>query len=169
MIVELDSLETAPKEFSFEIASGDIDLGEDSARLIGHLRVSGTVAPLPKIEVVGRIEGSLELDCTRCLSPMPYPIDINFDDVFVEAAEMNASDERELDSSDMKADVLSEGKIDLKEVAREQILLSLPTQVFCSEDCKGLCDRCGANLNRGTCDCGKDDIDPRWAALKNLK
>jgi uncharacterized protein len=52
---------------------------------------------------------------------------------------------------------------------REQILLNLPEQVFCKEDCKGLCQKCGANRNLIDCKCDSDETDPRWAALKNLK
>ena len=61
------------------------------------------------------------------------------------------------------------GEIDLKEVVREQIMLALPEQVFCKDDCKGLCPKCGANGNLIDCKCADDEIDPRWAALKNLK
>ena len=54
-------------------------------------------------------------------------------------------------------------------VKRAQVLLlNLPEQVLCKEDCKGLCPECGTNLNLKDCDCGDKDIDPRWAALKNL-
>ena len=58
--------------------------------------------------------------------------------------------------------------IDLAEIAREQILLELPQQFFCKDDCRGLCEKCGRNLNLKDCDCEDDEIDPRWAALKNL-
>ena len=59
--------------------------------------------------------------------------------------------------------------LDLKEIIREQILLNLPEQVFCTPDCKGLCPKCGANRNLIDCNCNETEIDPRWAALKNLR
>jgi uncharacterized protein len=65
--------------------------------------------------------------------------------------------------------LVENGLIDTAEVVREQILLAIPDQVFCREDCKGLCPKCGANLNLIDCKCSDDDIDPRWAALRNLK
>ena len=58
---------------------------------------------------------------------------------------------------------------DSVEVVREQILLAMPEQVFCWEDCKGLCPKCGTNLNLIDCKCADDEVDPRWAALKSLK
>ncbi|MGH7783338.1 MAG: DUF177 domain-containing protein, partial [Candidatus Binatia bacterium] len=54
------------------------------------------------------------------------------------------------------------------EVVREQILLDLPDQVFCTENCRGLCPKCGANRNLIDCKCEEDNVDPRWAALNNL-
>jgi uncharacterized protein len=57
----------------------------------------------------------------------------------------------------------------LTELVREQILLAVPEQVFCREDCKGLCLKCSANRNLIDCNCEEKEIDPRWAALKNLK
>ena len=58
--------------------------------------------------------------------------------------------------------------LDMDELACSDILLGLPTKYLCSEDCKGLCPECGANLNDGDCDCEIDNVDPRLAALRDL-
>ena len=60
-------------------------------------------------------------------------------------------------------------EIDVSQEVRDLVILSLPPQIFCSPDCKGLCPRCGANLNAETCRCTKDEMDPRWEALKGLR
>jgi uncharacterized protein len=52
---------------------------------------------------------------------------------------------------------------------RDAVTLALPLRPLCREDCKGLCARCGNDLNAGPCDCGGDDIDPRWEALAALR
>lgn len=63
-----------------------------------------------------------------------------------------------------------EGKeLDLRPAVREQILLSLPSAPVCSEDCKGLCAKCGKDLNEGECGCDRTVMDPRWAALKGIQ
>ncbi|MFQ5824407.1 MAG: DUF177 domain-containing protein [bacterium] len=59
-------------------------------------------------------------------------------------------------------------EIDLTSDVRESLLLAVPMKVVCSDDCKGLCQTCGANLNEGDCQCVHEDIDPRWEALKKL-
>lgn len=60
-------------------------------------------------------------------------------------------------------------EIDLASPIREQLILALPTRALCREDCRGLCPRCGTNLNYGTCGCEKPQADPRLAVLHNLK
>ena len=59
--------------------------------------------------------------------------------------------------------------LDLRPAVREEWLLAAPAFVLCREDCKGLCPRCGADLNEGPCSCTKTEIDPRWASLAALK
>jgi uncharacterized protein len=59
--------------------------------------------------------------------------------------------------------------IDVDEIVREQILLSVPDRALCDENCRGICLMCGTNLNAGSCECKSSEVDPRWAALKNLK
>lgn len=63
--------------------------------------------------------------------------------------------------------VVENGVLDLDELAREEIQLFLPSKLLCKEDCKGLCAKCGKNLNLGNCDC-KKDVDSRMAALLQL-
>lgn len=169
MRVELSGIDEKGLAFSFEAGSGDIDLGEEPARVKGALNISGTVVPGARVEVKGRVEGLLELDCTRCLRPIESRLDLEFDDLFVDVGVLMAAPEGELAASDLATDALTGSEIDLMELAREQVLLSVPEQIFCKDDCKGLCDRCGANLNDGDCGCAEGEEDPRWSALKNLK
>ena len=63
--------------------------------------------------------------------------------------------------------LVPDGKLDLSQLALEDVFLSLPSKLLCSEDCKGICPQCGKNLNEGPCDC-KKEIDPRLAALLDL-
>ena len=58
--------------------------------------------------------------------------------------------------------------LDLSEAVRQYALLALPMKPLCQEDCAGLCPQCGANLNGGSCSCGRDCISSPWAQLKSL-
>jgi uncharacterized protein len=58
--------------------------------------------------------------------------------------------------------------LDLSEAIRQNALLAVPMKPLCREDCSGLCQQCGKDLNKGQCDCNKSEIDPRWAKLADL-
>jgi uncharacterized protein len=74
-------------------------------------------------------------------------------------------DERE----DLEYSVYDGEEIDLTPFIREQMLLALPTRPLCSDDCRGLCPRCGANRNERDCGCREDMFDPRLSVLRSLK
>jgi uncharacterized protein len=59
--------------------------------------------------------------------------------------------------------------VDVDGLAREALILALPNQVVCSEECRGLCGVCGTDLNKGPCDCKEERIDERWSKLKDLR
>lgn len=67
--------------------------------------------------------------------------------------------------------ILSPGveSIDFSQDAMDAIVLAIPSKCLCHEDCLGLCSNCGTNLNEKNCSCKRDETDPRWEALKNLK
>jgi uncharacterized protein len=79
------------------------------------------------------------------------------------------NEEKELDSDELVVAFYRGGVIDLDDLVREQIELSLPMTRLCREECKGLCPNCKANLNSGECACDNEKVDPRWAVLKDIK
>lgn len=170
MIVDLVSLEGSSHPFEFSIPAGEIDLGTENVRLLCDVHAAGTIKKhIVQTDVEGTIKADAEIDCTRCLSPVAAPLDINFDLSFVTEENFAAEKETEIDADDMTTDVFDGDKLDLKHLVREQVLLDLSTQILCKEECKGLCEKCGANRNLINCNCEETEIDPRWAALKNLK
>ena len=58
--------------------------------------------------------------------------------------------------------------LDVDKLIMDEIVVALPTKVLCKEDCKGLCSICGTNLNNHTCDCHKESLDPRMAAIQDI-
>ncbi|MFW5998331.1 MAG: YceD family protein [Halanaerobiaceae bacterium] len=98
----------------------------------------------------GKLKGKLILECSRCLEPFPYDFEIEINKE-IESKEIN----------DLQ-------RFDLDEMLKKDIFLAIPIKPLCSDNCKGLCDQCGKNLNKGKCNCEEDIIDPRLAELKNL-
>jgi uncharacterized protein len=167
MIIELESITRDARPVSAKFGPGEIDLDIEGTKITGDVEFSGETQSIDgKAHVRGKLAGAVEIECARCLEPVARPLAVEFDDAFVEAANEPAADEVEAD--DLDESIAIDGRIDLNEVVREQIILALPEQAFCREDCKGLCVKCGGNLNLINCSCTDDEIDPRWAALKNL-
>jgi len=170
MLLDLVSLGASPKPFEFKLRPGDIDLETEGINVASDVAVRGEARKnAAGIEVAGFVTGALNVDCTRCLKATETPLDVAFDVSFISQENAPEDKELQLQQADLSADVLQGDELDLSDLVREQILLSLPEQAFCREDCHGLCPVCGKDLNEGDCECENDEIDPRWAALKGLK
>jgi uncharacterized protein len=169
MIVDLTTFESGKRDFSFVLPADKLGLQGEGIVSAGDISVNGTIERAAgRTKVEGRIEGRAEVECSRCLIPVTRDIAIEFSVDFVDG-ESFASHSGELTDTELDTDVLVEHEINLADVAREQIVLDKPEQVFCRDDCRGLCQKCGANRNLVNCNCRDDEIDPRWSALKGLK
>lgn len=170
MFVDLIAIGRDPKEFSLSLEPGSFDAGSEGIGLAGPANVRVTVVNrIAETAVDGTIEARVTLECDRCLRPVERELGFRFSDVFVPPDSYTEEKETELKAADLDVAILDGDRLDLAEVVREQILLNLPEQVFCSEGCRGLCPRCGADLNDGACGCQVEETDPRWAALKGLR
>lgn len=168
MIIDLNSFEQG-RRIDETISAGEIDLDLPNARIAADVVLKGELIKSAASTVLkGRLSGALEIDCDRCLEPQQRPIDIELELEFVPDSSFGADNNLELQAEDLNIDGVSGESIDTTEIAREQILLDMPQQFFCREDCQGLCQKCGTNLNETDCGCSDTEIDPRWAALKNL-
>jgi DUF177 domain-containing protein len=170
MIVDLTENDRWPKDFEFTIDPSGIDLETEDARLTGPVAAKGSIVKHAGwYGVSGEIGADLEIECSRCLEPVKHSMSMEFDIRLLDREALSEAAEREVDPNELDTSVLVDEQVDVKEIVREQILLELPEQLFCRDDCKGLCPKCGSNRNLIDCKCDEDDIDPRWAALKSLK
>ena len=110
--------------------------------------------------MTGAIDTTIHGTCDRCANDFDREVHIPIDVVLV--TEM-ANEENE----DEWVFPLEGDSADLDEIVRTVFVLNLDSKLLCKEDCKGLCHRCGKNLNDGPCNCQKE-LDPRFAALKQL-
>ncbi len=167
MYIDLNQLSDGQKDFDETL---QIDLEDKSVRLIEAVRLAGKLRKgIAQIEVVGKISARFEIECSRCLSPVNSTLETQFKVAYIAEDNYTKEKESQLQGDDLDIAIYQNEQIDLSELAYEQILLNLPTQVFCQANCQGLCQKCGANLNEKACNCETKEIDPRWSALKNLK
>lgn len=170
MIIDLTRIEGEPLPLDVSISSDEVDLGSEYVRLTGDIAVKGEFAKhIAQTDVRGEIATKIVIECTRCLEPIAQDRIIPFDISFITPEYDTQARETELNKGEMETAVLEGEQLDLTELVREQILLNLPEQTFCRQDCKGLCSKCGQNRNLINCKCEEDEIDPRWAALKDLR
>ena len=101
---------------------------------------------------------TLDAVCDRCGKKFIQEKAVSYSCILAEELQNEDSDEIVL---------LEDGQVDAGELAREAFILGMDTKTLCSEDCKGLCPRCGADLNLGPCSC-KKEVDPRLAVLAKL-
>lgn len=108
-------------------------------------------------------------ECARCLRSIGDTLSFDFERTVV--SEDTLSREREDDDDDYSDEyvVLDDGKLDIDGQLREMLILEFPSKILCSEDCKGLCIKCGHDLNEGECGCNRAHHDPRWDILKGVK
>ena len=169
MQIEVESLERAGKEFSHIYAPGELTLEDDGVRLTDQVKLIGQASRKNgEVQLRGKISTRVEVACDRCHSEVSFPIETEFDVKYV-SAEDDSEEAAEVGEDDLNASVYEGDAIDADELVREQVLLSVPMRVLCKDECKGLCAGCGSDLNDETCTCQPEEIDPRWAALANLK
>ncbi|MEZ5344674.1 MAG: DUF177 domain-containing protein [Pyrinomonadaceae bacterium] len=170
MIVDLTKIENSQIEFELEIKPEEIDFENEFARSQKEITFSGKLDNREVWAVVeGVIRAELELACSRCLSWVTKSFEIPMESAFITAENFTEDREVELEVEGLEVTLFEGNKIDLVEVAEEQILLAIPPQILCKEDCRGLCIKCGLNKNSGGCKCDDEEIDSRWSALKKLK
>jgi uncharacterized protein len=118
-------------------------------------------AVMDGVLVTGTASAELEGECARCLDPIEDAVTVDIQELYL--YEPAAGDDEDDDVSRLEEDLL-----DLEPVLRDAVVLALPFQPLCQDDCPGLCVECGARLADDP-DHGHDEpVDPRWAALVDL-
>ncbi|HEX8457146.1 MAG TPA: DUF177 domain-containing protein [Pyrinomonadaceae bacterium] len=171
MRIEVDKLNETARPVSAVYAPGELELEDETTRLVSEAKLEGRAAKRrEQVRLQGTIDASVEVHCDRCVAPVHIPVNAEFDVTYVpEEALVTDAEATELQADDLTFATYAGDEIDLNELAREQLLLALPARHLCREDCKGLCLTCGEDLNTESCHCDAQEIDPRWAALAELK
>ncbi|MGN0106566.1 MAG: YceD family protein [Hominilimicola sp.] len=128
---------------------------DDPVRIKGHISNNGK-----SLILNAECTGHMTTQCARCMKDIDVPVKFEID-------ENLAQDDGE-SSYDDEVILFDDVKIDIDDIAANNFLMNVEGKYLCSEDCKGLCPQCGADLNEGDCGCGQDNVDPRWAALVDI-
>lgn len=162
--IPLSSVEEGVSTFHFRTVPPDLCAG-------GRVRFPQEIGVEVQVTTVGedylidiKVEGEGECVCDRCSESFLSPIGGKVQTLFTFDIEKAGNE----GSIDVKLLPLHEQMLDISQDVLDALVLAIPSKCLCREECKGLCCRCGANLNEGECSCPKDEVDPRWQALKGL-
>jgi len=122
------------------------------------------------IRIRAAYHGPFQRLCARCVEPVATQVRGEFDLIFRPQSADAEAGERAITPDETEIGYYEESGLSLEDVVREQVLLSLPSRTLCNEDCKGLCPRCGQNLNQAACNCSSqpDEASTGWNALAGL-
>ena len=147
------------KDLHLVFENEDILKDSEDIKISSPIKLLGTLSNLNAvISLDGNLTCEVNLLCSRCLEDFKYLIDIEIHEKFTSNQEVEDDD----------INFFEGDSIDLTNIIENNIVMALPVKKLCREECKGLCHKCGANLNHSECKCGNDNVDPRMAKLKEL-
>lgn len=118
-----------------------------------------------QLQIVGKTSLTLEIPCDRCLEPVAVQLKLDF----TKKVDLNHSEDDDMFSDEFDESNYIDGyTLDVDKLIYNEVLIGWPTKILCSEDCKGICNVCGQNLNLGTCDCEDTSLDPRMSVIRDL-
>jgi uncharacterized protein len=160
---DIRALDSKAAQVEGHLAADDPVWQEGDPKPSGPVKVSGRLssAGAGRYYLSGRFEGRTDTSCRRCLTELTAPVQGEMHLIFAD------SDDEEAEDPDVYPVDPRAAELDLRPAIREQWLLAAPAYPLCRDDCKGLCPRCGADLNQGACGC-PPTADVRWDALRKI-
>ncbi len=147
-----------------------LPLDGDEVAKVGRAHLTGDLSREAEgIAFTGDIETATTLTCSRCLESFELPLELHFSLLYTTSPEGLGKKESRVDEESVTRTHYDGVRVDLGALLAEQIYLGLPLKPLCRNECRGLCPRCGANLNQGDCGCREERADdPRLRILKTL-
>jgi uncharacterized protein len=173
-VINFDDVdENGPQSYhaTFEIPPAELERYEVAG--LGPVTIDahaeqGDAAGTYKVD--GTVQFTADFQCARCLEPYPFANTSAFHLTFAPRPEISEENEEiEVAPDELDVEFYSERSVPLKQLAAEQIQLSIPMKPLCDESCLGLCPQCGANRNRESCSCQSSVVDERWGALEDIR
>ncbi|GFO70540.1 hypothetical protein GMLC_41190 [Geomonas limicola] len=120
------------------------------------------------VRATGKVTTAAKLSCSRCLAEYEKPVSSNFTIFYTQTSGDQLDEEVELSDEDLISVSYQGDEIEVDFEIAEQVMMEIPFKPLCSEDCKGLCTECGADLNQGDCGCDRGTVSLKMSALKKL-
>jgi uncharacterized protein len=173
MFLSVKEMERRKIRFDETFQPGQIDFTGEDLEQGSPLCAAGSAEVLTHSDGEVRIQGKYTVEmraqCDRCLGGARFPLDAGFDLFYQPMSSIAREEEVQIGPGEAEIGFYEGGGMELEGILREQVLLALPMQRVCREDCKGICPVCGRNRNETACDCRIESADDRWGALRNVE
>lgn len=150
------------KTISLEMTEFQSRMGTYPITQKSPVQITMTNLGVGKALVEGTVEINLAMTCDRCLTDVPVKLELEF------SRDVASQDTLDSAEDDENQDILEGSQLNVETLINNEILINLPDKVLCHEECKGICKKCGQNLNEGECGCDDFVPDPRMAAIKDI-
>ena len=167
-----------------DVTAEELGLTEEDAVVRGPLAVSLDLTNVEGlVAVTGVLEGTIVRECVRCLKAYEDPLAFSVRAAFIPEPKPAPRHPKRVDPRKARAEVVEAeqeeepddqyhyqgNQLELAPMLREHVILSMPMQPLCSDDCLGLCARCGKNLNEGPCQCAAEPPIPTFRVVQAMK
>ncbi len=164
MKLNLEKLESGSEKFVLPVKKDEIDPAIARLEADGTLKLTIYNEDTAEYVCEAELNASIMLECSRCLKEISYPIETSFSIVLKPVGEEEDEDDENTVYYDPQ-----ENEADLSGIVVDIIGVNIPMRPICEDDCKGLCEKCGTNLNLAACNCKTEKTDPAWEVLRKLK
>jgi len=160
--INISRLSEGAHSYDFETEPKNLDL---YGRFIAIVFVRASLEKTGRqIRLKADLRATGKFTCDRCLDEFEQSLRTHYEIVYITDQEgISGGAEGEIQT--ISADTTM---LDLGEDVRQFLILSVPQKLLCNDECQGLCPVCGSNRNRVHCECQKNEVDPRWEALKKM-
>lgn len=154
---------------NFNLQTSELDFMTADWKLAEPLVITGEMDHTDKlIDVKGTLETVVEGRCARCLAPVKIAVSCSLAEQLLYTKDVALFSQLAFGELEEKFVIYDNDTLDITDIIREAIMAELPLKVLCRDDCRGLCPKCGINLNQGQCKCDLQEVDPRFAVLAKL-
>ena len=171
MFIEIEDLKAEPLHVHHMFPIKEILFSHEDAELSAPITTDFVLTHKDRnLQIVGAVQTAIEFRCSRCIKEFSRPFSAHFDLYYLPQPKWTSEKaEIELKYEDMEVGYYDGIVFDVNVMVLEQIELAIPMKFVCREDCKGLCDQCGADLNEGVCLCKKETPDSRLSVLLDFQ
>lgn len=162
MLILVQEVPTVGREYDFNIPASELNQSgemEPDCKVLKSVHFTGTAYRSGlEVRITGNLSTCIEVSCHRCLASFPFNIDTQVELFYQPSPPFNPKDDREINIHELGILHYENNAIDLSQAIHDTIILEIPMKILCKEDCRGLCSRCGQNLNQQSCSCHTSDI-----------